>query len=326
MKLEVGKHYKNRNGEVRFIKGKYCEDEADFPFLDDLGYSYMEDGSYIKTGTYPLDLIEEVEQCTCCGKFMGSKDKTYYWQDMPFCSMTCIGKSQEMADCVCCGEPFEKTELDDVYCTDECLYKGSGYTVTCPICQEEHKMTGKTIIQNNIVYHMCSDWCYQAALNCKNDTCDKCGEVVPLDNNELWVDNELLCEECYSGLQEIAERKGITLEDVKDLPKDRSFECLLEGEAVKSDNGKPKYDLIDPEFLRLIAEVFTFGAIKYSEKNYLQGKGLDPARVRNSLMRHYESYREGEWLDPESGKPHLAHLGCCVFMLFEIEQRKRKEG
>lgn len=87
-------------------------------------------------------------------------------------------------------------------------------------------------------------------------------------------------------------------------------------EAVKYDQTKPRFDLLPVQPITEIVEVFTFGAQKYSDRNYL---GLRWSRVAAAGMRHFFAWLRGEELDAETGKSHLAHLGCCVLMLMEMQ-------
>lgn len=88
-------------------------------------------------------------------------------------------------------------------------------------------------------------------------------------------------------------------------------------EAIRFNQDKTRYDLIPPEFIREVAEVFTFGANKYSDHNW---KGFTPEQqeeIKGSLLRHIYAYLEGEENDPESGLSHLAHAGCnLAFMIY----------
>lgn len=88
-------------------------------------------------------------------------------------------------------------------------------------------------------------------------------------------------------------------------------------EAVRYNQDKLRYDLIPPEFITALAEVFTFGAKKYTPNNW---KGFTPEQqeeIKGSLLRHIYAYLEGEENDPESGLSHLAHAGCnLAFMLW----------
>lgn len=105
----------------------------------------------------------------------------------------------------------------------------------------------------------------------------------------------------------------------KALMNDRRFFILkeTETEAVRFNEDKLRYDLIPPEFIREVAEVFTFGANKYTPDNW---KGFTPEQqeeIKGSLLRHIYAYLEGEENDPESGLSHLAHAGCnLAFMIY----------
>lgn len=70
-----------------------------------------------------------------------------------------------------------------------------------------------------------------------------------------------------------------------------------------------------------IAHVSAFGAQKYGLNNWQLCEDLD--RYRNALARHVFAYLSGEWLDPESGKPHLAHAGwnCLALMWFKTNEK-----
>lgn len=96
-------------------------------------------------------------------------------------------------------------------------------------------------------------------------------------------------------------------------------------EAVKHDKDKVKMELLPPYSLEKIAKVFTFGANKYEDWNYLKGDGLKLSRVYGSCLRHLNSWYKGEELDPETGENHLAHAGCCIMMLIELVNTKNND-
>ena len=83
--------------------------------------------------------------------------------------------------------------------------------------------------------------------------------------------------------------------------------------GVKFDGGKPRMDLLDPDFLAHVAQVLTFGAQKYDAHNWR--KGINTSRLIAASYRHLGAINNGEDVDPESGLPHSAHLGCCVMFL-----------
>ena len=69
----------------------------------------------------------------------------------------------------------------------------------------------------------------------------------------------------------------------------------------------------DKEAVDAIAEVYDFGATKYSDHNWR--KGYEWSKSYAAAMRHMTSFWNGETLDPESGLPHVAHAGFHVFAL-----------
>ncbi len=98
---------------------------------------------------------------------------------------------------------------------------------------------------------------------------------------------------------------------------------LAAGVATKDDGGKLNFDFIPPDFeegicrifmkgLRLdlvpldfleeLALLYTRGAIKYADNNWLQK--LNPVRWYRALRRHTLALRKGEVMDPETGVHH----------------------
>lgn len=71
--------------------------------------------------------------------------------------------------------------------------------------------------------------------------------------------------------------------------------------------------LLDPQAVELIAEVFGYGQGKYGAWNWKGG--ISYSRLFSAILRHLWAFWRGEDLDPETGKPHLAHAGCGIIML-----------
>lgn len=84
-------------------------------------------------------------------------------------------------------------------------------------------------------------------------------------------------------------------------------------EGTKYDGGKPRMDLLDTDALIGLAEVLTFGANKYAAHNWRQG--IVNSRLTAALLRHLLAINKGELIDPESGLPHIDHVGCCWMFL-----------
>lgn len=83
--------------------------------------------------------------------------------------------------------------------------------------------------------------------------------------------------------------------------------------GTKFDQAKPRMDLLDSGFLEDVASVLTFGANKYAAHNWRGG--INYSRLIAAAYRHLGAINRGEDIDPESGLPHSAHLGCCVQFL-----------
>lgn len=89
-------------------------------------------------------------------------------------------------------------------------------------------------------------------------------------------------------------------------------------EGRKFDSGKTEYGLLPPYILEEIAKVMTFGAQKYERENW---RYVDDGKRRyfDALQRHIWAWKRGEVYDPESGMHHLAHAGCCLMFLAELD-------
>lgn len=89
----------------------------------------------------------------------------------------------------------------------------------------------------------------------------------------------------------------------------------MSNEGQKNDAGKLRYDLIPVYPLEKLAEVYTIGCKKYSDRNW--EKGLTWGRVFAAMMRHAWKFWNGEERDPVDGQLHLASVAWCAFSLIE---------
>lgn len=97
---------------------------------------------------------------------------------------------------------------------------------------------------------------------------------------------------------------------------------MAELKGAKNDQEKPRVELLPAAPLLGIAQVLTFGAKKYAAHNWRGG--FEYSRLLGAIGRHFLAILEGEDIDPESGLPHVDHLGCEV--LFLSEQMKKGTG
>ncbi len=89
------------------------------------------------------------------------------------------------------------------------------------------------------------------------------------------------------------------------------------GPGLKYDENKVRVDLLPVRALHEVAKVLTFGAKKYGANNWQNVKPL--RRYFRAAIGHLWARALGEYLDPESGLPHLAHAACCVLFLLSAE-------
>ena len=85
----------------------------------------------------------------------------------------------------------------------------------------------------------------------------------------------------------------------------------------KRDEGKIRFELVDPTALQLIAEVFTKGAGKYADDGWKLVVATKEGRARyiGAMLRHTNAMQRGEIDDPESGLPHEAHIAANAIIL-----------
>lgn len=86
--------------------------------------------------------------------------------------------------------------------------------------------------------------------------------------------------------------------------------------------GKPKISMVPAELIEGIAKVFMMGEEKYGRNNWKQG--LSFTETYDSLQRHLIAYQKGEYVDQESGLPHLYHAGAnLAFLTYFNEHLER---
>ncbi len=87
---------------------------------------------------------------------------------------------------------------------------------------------------------------------------------------------------------------------------------------MKNDTGKLRFDLIPPYALEKLAYVYTIGAAKYGDNNWL--RGMDRGRIVAAMLRHINRWQKGETVDPDDGRHPLASVAWCAFALMEYER------
>jgi len=88
--------------------------------------------------------------------------------------------------------------------------------------------------------------------------------------------------------------------------------------GLRYNNGKIRYDLLEPYAIKELAKVFTKGAEKYEDHNW--EKGMNWSNMIASLKRHLSDWEMGIDLDLETGLPHLAHAAWNIMALLSYSK------
>lgn len=148
------------------------------------------------------------------------------------------------------------------------------------------------------------------------DKCDSCLEAW--EREQFAADQEAIQEQI-----ELEARK-MGRKQVDGILK-RAEEIL----GRKDDAGKARWTLLPWKPLERIVQVLEFGAKKYAregqpgEDNWQKVENPQE-RYTNAALRHLVARMNGEKNDPETGLPHLAHLGCCVLFLLWFDEKEAK--
>lgn len=91
-------------------------------------------------------------------------------------------------------------------------------------------------------------------------------------------------------------------------------------QALRYNQGKLQWSLVDFDSLEGLVRVLEYGAAKYAPDNWK--KGMPVTQVSESLMRHLFAFLRGEDVDPESGCRHISHVMCNTMFLEYIMREK----
>lgn len=95
--------------------------------------------------------------------------------------------------------------------------------------------------------------------------------------------------------------------------------------ALRYNEGKPQWTLVDFDSLEPLVRVLEFGATKYSRDNWK--KGLSRDSILDSLTRHLVKLIGGEEIDEESKCHHMGHImaNAMFYIYFYGQKEKSKE-
>ena len=85
--------------------------------------------------------------------------------------------------------------------------------------------------------------------------------------------------------------------------------------GIKFDSDKPRLELLSNYAITEMAHVLAYGASKYGDDNWR--KGIAWRRLTGAALRHILAFQDGEDLDPETNRSHLAHAMCMIMFALE---------
>lgn len=88
--------------------------------------------------------------------------------------------------------------------------------------------------------------------------------------------------------------------------------------AMRFNKGKVRMELVPPDVIEGLAQVYTKGAEKYEANNWM--KGAPWQEGVGSLMRHLTTWRQGISNDSETGLNHLLHVAWNALTLYYYER------
>ena len=80
------------------------------------------------------------------------------------------------------------------------------------------------------------------------------------------------------------------------------------------------FSTIPAPFIAEIGVGMLEGALKYGRHNY-RAAGVLASVYYDAAFRHLMKYWEGEWLDADSGLPHVVKAACCLAIIHDCTLR-----
>jgi len=103
--------------------------------------------------------------------------------------------------------------------------------------------------------------------------------------------------------------------------KEKQDYVLLEKQvALRYNNGKRKWSLVDYKSMESLVDVLEFGAQKYAPWNWT--KGMSVTEITESLQRHLYDFLNGIDEDPETGLSQIGHMQCNLMFLAYMLREK----
>lgn len=95
---------------------------------------------------------------------------------------------------------------------------------------------------------------------------------------------------------------------------------LKKFQALRYNEGKVQWSLVDFQSLEPMVRVLEYGAKKYARDNWK--KGMPASQILESMLRHTFKLMNGEFVDEESMCEHVGHIQCNALFLAYVLKNK----
>ena len=97
--------------------------------------------------------------------------------------------------------------------------------------------------------------------------------------------------------------------------------------ADRYNSDKLRWSLIPVDVMEELIAVAEMGAKKYGKDNWQQPPYMTRDDILDSLYRHIAARREGELVDSESNKQHMAHAmwNCMALLAYDLRDYFAKD-
>lgn len=161
--------------------------------------------------------------------------------------------------------------------------------------------------------------------------CVYCNETDDLEPCPMNEDNDLVCDEDYTGSWVYVKSPASNTEQ-SSVPKPPEAPA-----GRKYDSGKPMYALVPADALEEVAKVLTAGAVKYNEPlDEENWRKVDNPYFRyfSAAQRHMADDRRGKLIDTDvlnkdgtiSKGTQCYHLACAIASLMFMLQLRMEEA
>jgi hypothetical protein len=116
----------------------------------------------------------------------------------------------------------------------------------------------------------------------------------------------------------------LSIDDKMGFTMDIKQKTTFSSGAQKEQLGKARFDLIPPEALLSLAEVYSLGTTKYDDRNW--EKGIPFSAALGALKRHLNSFELGAMINTADGShEHMAHVMWWAVALITFIKRDRTD-